>query len=352
MVQEGLFDEVERAAIPEPVLMALHAEFFDLIWQGLKTHEFRRRFLEGRPTRWSVYLNAPVSPLAAVIDWGPAAVDVPERISAIAEEARMGNGVSVLEYVKDLERAYAIPILRVVEYPGMSADELRQVLGRLYRRRAMPGSTSIRSCCPRARESPRTPPKEQVKPVAVEGSVVGHPVPYHRIDHLGEVRPGVVDPAVQPPGPRLRAHLLQGVLADRRGKGRWTTPEFVDTYMPDFRLPRKVDHSAAGNRRTGHGEYRVGSGETIVPEGTSVYVYAEHGGKIPDIVGLGIETGTGRKPVRIYGPGESIPNYTLKPPVGLTIRQGSHTVDTATSLSELLKRKMGACHWAACQEVR
>ncbi len=127
--QKNLFDLADEAAEVEPVLMALHAEYYELIWSGLKTHEFRRRFVEGRPVRWFVYLNAPVSRLAAVIDLGPAVVDVPERIAAIAEHARVGNGSSVLEYTKDLPRAYAIPILRVAEYPGISVDRLRGELG-------------------------------------------------------------------------------------------------------------------------------------------------------------------------------------------------------------------------------
>jgi predicted transcriptional regulator len=137
MVQQDLFgdrceygDRGERPA--EPVLMALHAEYYELIWWGLKTHEFRRRFLEGRPARWFVYLNAPVSRLAAVIDLGPAVVGVLEQIAEIAERARAGNGASVLEYVRDLERAFAIPILGVSEYPGLSADEFREELGRFH----------------------------------------------------------------------------------------------------------------------------------------------------------------------------------------------------------------------------
>ena len=89
-LQEGLFDLADCGAA-EPVLMALNPEFYELIWRGLKTHEFRRRFLEGRPVRWFVYLNAPVSRLAAVIDLGLAIVDVPERIAAIAEAARSGK---------------------------------------------------------------------------------------------------------------------------------------------------------------------------------------------------------------------------------------------------------------------
>jgi predicted transcriptional regulator len=131
LVQQDLLGDLgERLA--EPVLMALHAEYYELIWQGLKTHEFRRRFLEGRPARWFVYLNAPVSRLAAVIDLGPAVVDVPERIAAMAERTRAGNGASVLEYVQDLERAFAIPIMRVSEYPGLSSDDLREELGRFH----------------------------------------------------------------------------------------------------------------------------------------------------------------------------------------------------------------------------
>jgi hypothetical protein len=89
--QQELF-AAARSSGGEPVLMALKPEFYELIWQGLKTHEFRRRFLHGRPVRWFVYLTAPVSRLASVIDLGPAIVDVPEQIAAIAEAARPGNG--------------------------------------------------------------------------------------------------------------------------------------------------------------------------------------------------------------------------------------------------------------------
>jgi len=130
--QDELFGADEWALSPEPVLMALDARYYELIWQRQKTHEFRRRFLEGRPARWFVYLNAPVSRLAAVIDLGPSIVGAPEQIAAIAERARPGNGASVLEYTEDLKRAFAIPILRVAEYPGMSAADLRAQLGQFH----------------------------------------------------------------------------------------------------------------------------------------------------------------------------------------------------------------------------
>ncbi len=130
--QLDLFGDVATESVPEPVLMALHAEYYDLIWQGRKTHEFRRRFLEGRAVRWFVYLNAPVSRLAAVIDLGPAVAGSPEEVAAIAERMRPGNGASVLEYVRDLDRAFAIPILSVTEYPGLSAEDLRAELGAFH----------------------------------------------------------------------------------------------------------------------------------------------------------------------------------------------------------------------------
>jgi predicted transcriptional regulator len=131
-LQGELLGQPDGEVGAEPVLMALHAQFYELIWRGLKTHEFRRRFLEGRRVRWFVYLNAPVSRLAAMIDLAPAIVDVPERIAAIAEASRPGNGASVLEYVRDLDRAFAIPILHVAEFAGLAAADLRAELGSFH----------------------------------------------------------------------------------------------------------------------------------------------------------------------------------------------------------------------------
>jgi predicted transcriptional regulator len=127
-LEDGLF-AADEPALAEPVLMALKPEFYELMWLGLKTHEFRRRFLRNRPARWFVYLTAPASRLTAVIDLGPAIVDAPERVAAIAEAARPGNGASVLAYVRDVDHAFAIPIRGVTEYPGIPAVELRALLG-------------------------------------------------------------------------------------------------------------------------------------------------------------------------------------------------------------------------------
>jgi predicted transcriptional regulator len=124
----GLTDPGE----PEPILMSLNPQYYRLIWQGVKTHEFRRRYLRDRATTWYVYLTAPVSRLAAVIDLGEAIVDTPRRIADIAERARVGNGASVYEYLAGLQQGFALPIRRVREYEGFTASELGDMLGSFH----------------------------------------------------------------------------------------------------------------------------------------------------------------------------------------------------------------------------
>jgi predicted transcriptional regulator len=129
IVQEELFGVTPDAIPAAPVLMSLNPAYYELIWQGKKRHEFRRRYLAGRPTRWHVYLTAPVSRLVAVIELDEAIIDTPERIASLAEQARVGNGASVFDYLKDRPRGFALPIRQVREYHGFSAGELADTLG-------------------------------------------------------------------------------------------------------------------------------------------------------------------------------------------------------------------------------
>lgn len=131
-MQDDLFGDLELTTPPEPVLMSLNPDYYELMWQGLKTHEFRRRYFTGRPTTWYVYLTAPVSRLAAVIDLDEAVVDTPQRIAEIAEAVRVGNGASAYEYMQDLERGFALPIRQVWEYAGFAAAELTEMLGSFH----------------------------------------------------------------------------------------------------------------------------------------------------------------------------------------------------------------------------
>lgn len=131
-MQDDLFGTAEFDLPVERVLMSLNPEYYELIWQRLKRHEFRRRYLADRPTTWFVYLTAPVSTLAAVIDLDEAVVASPTRIAEIAEQARAGNGQSVFDYLKDLENGFALPIKKVREFPGFTAEELTGMLGTFH----------------------------------------------------------------------------------------------------------------------------------------------------------------------------------------------------------------------------
>nr|WP_256341956.1 hypothetical protein [Streptomyces sp. MW-W600-10] len=176
---------------------------------------------------------------------------------------------------------------------------------------------------------------------------------------------------------------------------------------------------------SGHGKYdlRSGAGLISVPEGTTVQFYAQHGQGVSDSFGGRVERGEngsetleGKRKKRdavlvsdseddekletppelakqTYGPGESMPDYTLFHPVGLHIhgnpiqlrrRKGPYdfrgtyvvglrdegpviidelrqlggvapdrtvTVEEEARLSALLKPNMGVVHFVACRSV-
>lgn len=129
--------EFHRTTLPSPdgetrpvrVLMALHPPYYELIWDGAKQYEFRRRYLTGIPTSWFVYLTEPAAALTAVIDLDPAIVATPAVIAALAECTRPRNGATVLDYLHDLPQGFAMPIHHVREYPAMTLARLNAETG-------------------------------------------------------------------------------------------------------------------------------------------------------------------------------------------------------------------------------
>ncbi|MFI9412307.1 hypothetical protein [Nocardia gamkensis] len=126
-----LFDDTDtafRAPVPR-VLMSLHAEYYDLIMSGEKVFEYRKRYPITGASAWYVYLTAPTSTLTAVIDLAAPIPGSPTEIAQIAEQARPGNGASVYDYLAPAGHGLALPILRVREYPGLTAAELAAAAG-------------------------------------------------------------------------------------------------------------------------------------------------------------------------------------------------------------------------------
>ncbi|WP_416874682.1 RHS repeat domain-containing protein [Kitasatospora sp. SC0581] len=102
----------------------------------------------------------------------------------------------------------------------------------------------------------------------------------------------------------------------------------------------------------GHGSWQPENGTVIIPEGTWLSFYGEHGFTIEQVEGLTISGpwGPNKKPLEVFGPGSEIPNYTLAPlGPGFRFRDGTDVVDERKLLSELLEPNKGNCHWAACR---
>ncbi|MFP8944609.1 putative T7SS-secreted protein [Streptomyces fenghuangensis] len=101
---------------------------------------------------------------------------------------------------------------------------------------------------------------------------------------------------------------------------------------------------------SGHGYYEMGAGDMIVPPGTWLKFYVEDGGRLKDSIGFEIETGGNRNPTETFGPGKSLPNYTVDVPRDLNISSRSITVNAPTRLSEIVNEGMGAVHVVICRE--
>ncbi|MEZ0349403.1 putative adhesin [Mycobacterium sp. pR1184] len=128
------------------------------------------------------------------------------------------------------------------------------------------------------------------------------------------------------------------------------TPERPGDGTPQHPEEGGPDGEAEDTTISGHGSYTPENGDALVPAGTTVMAYADHGSTITDALGNLIETGGDTSSVysKTFAPGESIPNYTVHPPDGLNIMGKPLTVSVPTLLSDLLKEDMGKVHLAFC----
>ncbi|MBZ4014188.1 hypothetical protein CCS38_00055 [Streptomyces purpurogeneiscleroticus] len=101
---------------------------------------------------------------------------------------------------------------------------------------------------------------------------------------------------------------------------------------------------------SGHGYYEFGAGDMTVPSGTWLKFYVEDGKRLSDAVGYEIEVGGTRAPFETYGPGKTLPDYTVDVPKNLNISSKSITVNSPTRLSDIVTDGMGAVHVVICRE--
>ncbi|MFC6064839.1 putative T7SS-secreted protein [Streptomyces ochraceiscleroticus] len=101
---------------------------------------------------------------------------------------------------------------------------------------------------------------------------------------------------------------------------------------------------------SGHGYYEFGAGDMTVPAGTWLKFYVEDGKRLSDAIGHEIEVGGNRTPFETFGPGKSLPDYTVDVPKNLNISSKSITVNAPTRLSDIVTEGMGAVHVVICRE--
>jgi predicted transcriptional regulator len=123
-VQLEVFHEVDPGIANQPILMSLLPQYYNLIWNGEKHYEYRRRYIWGS-SRWYVYLTHRVAAICGTIELASPIVASPLDIADIAEGIKRGHGESVWNYHRGVKYAYAMRILRVDEHSPIRRADLR-----------------------------------------------------------------------------------------------------------------------------------------------------------------------------------------------------------------------------------
>jgi RHS repeat-associated protein len=134
-----------------------------------------------------------------------------------------------------------------------------------------------------------------------------------------------------------------------------------DTLLQRSHLGQEPFTRTAGPEITlaGHGVWDEGAGYTIVPENTWVQLFEPVGEVLLNSKANDVERGL-LDPVRIYGPGEVIPNMRLLPPANAadTLQLVGDPIflhpmqQQGLLLSEILVPGLGPVNWAACSVCR
>ncbi|ETZ53971.1 putative nAD(+)--arginine ADP-ribosyltransferase Mav [Mycobacterium avium MAV_120709_2344] len=147
-------------------------------------------------------------------------------------------------------------------------------------------------------------------------------------------------------------HPPESIPAEEGPKERPSSDDPPPDHGEDLSDVSPHDAATQGEIHTisGHGSYDPGNGAFLVPEGSSITTFAEHGSTITDSLGNLIETGGDTSGVysKTFHAGESIPNYTIHPPDGLKILGSPLTVERPTLISELIRENMGHVNLAVC----
>ena len=108
---------------PHPVLMPLYKRNYELIRDGIKTHEFRKRY-PTVPTIWYVMVAQPVWQVVARIKLGtPHHASVDQLVQSF-DGVGCSRAAGIRSYFRDYSHGYAVPIEQVEECKPLSRSAL------------------------------------------------------------------------------------------------------------------------------------------------------------------------------------------------------------------------------------
>ena len=110
------------------ILISLQTQYWQLIVEAKKDYEYRRIFRNDAVTAF-VYATAPVNAVVGVVEFDVPIIASIAEICGIVERQSPGSTQRMMEYMKGLDKAYAVPILsyQVLGAPVPIQEIRRQV---------------------------------------------------------------------------------------------------------------------------------------------------------------------------------------------------------------------------------
>jgi predicted transcriptional regulator len=118
------FDFGHEASIPY-ILISLKEQWHKKILLGDKRFEYRRQFIR-TSVHVFIYVSGFVRGICAYAEFGTPIIGSVDKIISIYKSEGMQNTEGLINYFRNRNECFAIPIEKYQEIPKISLDELRQ----------------------------------------------------------------------------------------------------------------------------------------------------------------------------------------------------------------------------------
>jgi predicted transcriptional regulator len=115
----------ERGELKISVLLSIQPQYYQMIKEGTKKYEYRRKFVTV-PTTTFLYVGGATKAIMGYVELDRPIIDSVESICQLAERQKAGSMAGMREYLTGQEKGYAIPILSLHEIKPVPLSELRE----------------------------------------------------------------------------------------------------------------------------------------------------------------------------------------------------------------------------------